>query len=384
MNSKKYKPLNIKVMKNLKSILLSISIVFALIFSSCEENVDLKPADNTILPEKFSIDIPSSLSNDYASKKSASAVDTLNGNIVYRHLGSFIHIGESAAEIVEDIIIGIRKYDINKPLNLSYESDDDGRVKNLVVVENSFYDGVNWEFQLSVTDAESEMNEDGGLAMQIFWNNDPRKGIALLKPINIDKSSDGHFAEAMFRIDYSEAGEHGYDAHMIVSISDLPLAHPFEDPYSMKALKMFVGKKGENIDIYGNSDHPNAVFFTPTTGFNWAFVASGHEKLDIGVAEVGLPPSNLDSPSREVILKDYAIKEVFSGQIYNLWPFIDQESVDAYLYNTEAPGFFDEYGFIQGGTAPGEEYNDLISRIKNLGPYNPAEINKLKLEFKRN
>jgi hypothetical protein len=303
---------------------------------------------------------------------------------VYLHLATFIHVGESGAEIVEDIIKGIARYDINKPLTLSYESDDDGRIKNLEVVENVFYDGVNWEFQLTMTDARSESNEDGGMGMQIFWNRSPKKGIAVLKPFNIDRNSRDYFSSALFRIDYSEAGEYGYDAHMIVAVSGLPLAHPLENPYSMKALKMFVGKKGENVDIYGNSDHPNAVFFSPTTGFSWAFVASGHQRLDIGVAEVGLPPSNLDEPSRDVLLGRYAIKEVFSSQIYSLWPFIDEQTVEAYLYNTAAPGYFDEYGFIKGGDSPGAEFDELVRRIQPLSPYNPSEINKLDITFKMN
>jgi hypothetical protein len=370
-------------MKKQISILLSFVTAFTFFFSSCEKNDDLRPSDGSILPEKFAVDIPSALSSDQdAGKKSASAIDTLNGNAVYSHLRTFIHIGESGAEIVGDIIRGIGIYSINRPMELSYEGDDDGRIKNLVVVESSFFDGINWEFQLTISDAESERNEDGGLALQIFWNRNPRKGIAILKPYNIDRNSDEYFADAIFRIDYSEAGDYGYDAHMIVAISGLPLAHPLENPYSMKALKMFVGKKGDVVDVYGNSDHPNAVFFTPTTGFNWAFVASGHDRLDIGVAEVGLPPSNLDEPSRDVLLGNYAIKEVFSAQIYKLWPFIDEESVNAYLYNTEAPGFFDEYGFVQGGTSPGSEYDELEMRLDVLSPYNPKEINSLDIEFK--
>ncbi len=370
-------------MKKQISIVLSFVTAFIFFFSSCEKNNDLRPSDDSILPEKFTVDIPSSLSSDaFANKKSASLIDTLNGNAVYRHLRTFIHVGENGAEILRDIIKGIGIYNINRPMELSYESDDDGRVKNLVVIENSFFDGVNWEFQLTITDAESEGNEDEGKGLQLFWNRDPRKGIAIIKPYNLDRNSHEYFSDALFRIDYSEAGEHGYDAHMIVAIAGLPLAHPLEDPYSMKALKMFVGKDDELVDVYGNSDHPNAVFFTTTTGFNWAFVASGHDQLDIGVAEVGLPPSNLDEPSREVLLGNYAVKEVFSDQIYNLWPYIDEESVEAYLYNTEAPGYFDEYGFVQGGTSPGTEYDEIEMRIEGLSPYNPKEINSLEIEFK--
>lgn len=152
----------------------------------------------------------------------------------------------------------------------------------------------------------------------------------------------------------------------------------------MSGMKMFVGKKGDIVDVYGNSDHPNAVFFSAETGFSWSFVASGNDQLDIAVSEVGLPPSNLDEPSRTVLLEDYSIKNVFSNQIYTLWPNIDQTSVDAYLHNTEAPGFFNSNGFIQGGTSPGSEYDELEGRLPLMSPYNPNEISMLDIEFKMN
>jgi hypothetical protein len=295
----------------------------------------------------------------------------------------FIDVGRSGAEIVEDIIKSIRIYNINKPMRFSYTSDDDGRTKNLVVIENSFYDGTRWEFQLTITDAGSEDNEDGGIGLQLFWNRNPREGVALFKLSNLDFTSDRYFESSTFKIDYSERGDRGYEAYMIVSISNLPVEHPLVDPYSMKTLKMFVGKNGSVVDVYGNSDHPNAVFFSSQTGFNWAFVASGDNSKDIGVAEVGLPPSNLDEPSRDVLLGDYAIKNVFSEQIYNLWPYIDSTDVEAYLYNTAAPGYFGKDGFIQGGESPGPEFDRLENRLPVLSPYNPKEIHELTIRFKQ-
>ena len=56
-------------------------------------------------------------------------------------------------------------------------------MKNLVVVEAPEFEGRTWEYGLTITDAESEGNEDGGKAMQIFWNSDPRKGLPLSSPI---------------------------------------------------------------------------------------------------------------------------------------------------------------------------------------------------------
>lgn len=339
------------------------------------------PNDSEILPQTFKVDIPDAISRQASTKKSAE-VDTLNGNLVYIHLLTFIYVGESAADIVQGIIHSLHVYHINKAMSFSFNSDDDERTKNLVVVTNSEYDGKVWEFELTITDADSEEETDGGKAIQIFWNRDPVEGIALLKPYNIDRKKNMYDTDAMFRIDYSETGLHGYDACMIVYACGLPLASPLDNPYSMSTLKMFVGRKDDYVDVYGNSNHPHAKFFTAHIGFNWAFVASGKDTEDIGVAEVGLPPSNLDEPGRSVLLGYYSIRNVFTREILEVCPFIDSTTIAAYLYNTEAPGFFDNHGFVSGGTSPGPEYDDLVGRIRELSPYNPREISNLVITFK--
>lgn len=370
-------------MKKLSYLILSLFFIPSLLFTGCEKDDTPPLQDQSILPASFKVDIPDAISNKSAVKKSAPLVDTLKGNDIYEQLATFIAIGEGAADIVEDIILAIAIYGINKPMYFPFESDDDDRIKNLEVVENSSFDGETWEFQLTITDADSESNADGGNAIQVFWNRSPVKGIAILKPYNINRKDDANAEDAMFRIDYSEAGEHGYDAHMIVYISDLPMANPLENPFSVSAIKMFAGKKDDVVDVYGNSDHPNARFFTDNSGFNWAFIASGEETTDIGVAEVGLPPSNLDEPSRSVLLDYYSVKNVFTRQIYEWWPTIDPVTVDAYLFNTEAPGYFNTNGFVQGGISPGPEYDMIEARLPNLSPYNPKEIGNLTISFKQ-
>ena len=270
---------------------------------------------------------------------------------------------------------------------LSYESDDDHRTKNLVVIENSEFEGTTYSFQLTITDAESETNEDGGMAMQVFWNTSPVQGISILKPYNINRTDSDNSENTMYRIDYSEAGEFGYDAHMIVYIAGLELADPSVDKYAIKSLKMFVGKKDDIVSVYGNSDHPNATFYTDDKGFDWAFVAAGSDNLDIGVAEVGLPPFNLDETNRQVLLEDYSVKNVFANQIndwfmeqYGVLP--DSTSLAAYLHNADAPGFFESQGFVSGGTSPGTQYDALVTEIQSLTPYNPKNIDELTILFK--
>ncbi len=373
-----------------KSNVISAILVLVLSFFmfSCEDNFE-KNQEQSILPQSFKVDIPDAISHNSSAAKNyavrSATVDTLQGNNIYEHLNTFIWIGEEAAEIVEGIILTISVYGINKPMSLSYTSDEDARVKNLVVKDEVLFETILWDHELTITDAMSESNSDGGVAIQVFWDEnrgDGIKGVAILKPYNINRDDELDSGDAIFRIDYSELGENGYDAQMIVQIVGLPVEDPLVNPYSVSALKMFAGKKGDIVDVFGNTNHPNAKFFNGDVGFNWAFVASGDENTDVAVAEVGLPPSTLDATSRTVLLEQYSIKQVFTNQIYSVWPTIDKETVDAYLFNTGAPGFFNTDGFIQGEVSPGSEFDEVEGRILELTPYNPKEISELSISFK--
>lgn len=365
-------------MKKFSLISFVIFLAGTLVFTSCDSLTT--PDEESILPTKFSVDIPDAISQDISAKKSV-AVDTMRGNSVYEYLTFFIHVGDEAGQIVEDIIWGISLYNIDAIKTLTYISDEDGRVKNMVVVEAPEFDGRIWDYGLTVTDADSEGEEDGGKGLQIFWNANPRAGIALMKPYNINRKDDSDLGEAMFRIDYSEEGEFGYDAHMIVSIADLPKVDPLMDPFMLDGMKMFVGKKGDFVDVYGNSNHPNAKLLTSTTGYNWAFIACGNDETDVAAAEVGLPLSTVDATGREVLLEEYSIKNVFTNEILTVWPNANQDLIDAWLTNTEAPGYFNNGGFVQGGTSPGAEYDEVAARLVGLSPYNPKTIANLEILF---
>ncbi|GAB4330442.1 MAG: hypothetical protein Kow00127_22580 [Bacteroidales bacterium] len=351
-----------------------------IMFTSCQKN-ELEEIDqpDNIMPERFRVEIPSSISSGVTYKQSQ--VDTLQGDDIYNHLRTFIWVGDHAAEVVSDIIQVIALHHLSQPMEFSFTSDDDGRLKHVVIVANATFEGVTWEYKLTMTDAEPAISSGDNIAMQIFWNKSPIKGVSLINPWNLDRTTDPEYVDVMYRIDYSEAGELGYEQHMIVTIDGLPLANPLDDPYSMSTLKMFVGRNGDAISVFGNSEHPNALFFNGDTGFDWAFTAAGLNSTDIGVAEVGLPDNELNSFDRYTLLVENSIKNVFTQQIYETWPGIDSTTVQAYLYNTDAPGFFDHNGFVQGGTAPGPEYNPLINIIAGLTPYNPAEIHNLTISF---
>lgn len=361
------------------------AITLGLVLSSCEMNPEVN-SQESILPETFRVEIPSSIKDQSLSngRVSWSKGDSLKGNHIYLHLATFIAIGDGAGKLVEAFIHGIRKHRIDRVMNMTYRSDDDNRIKNLVVTADVIYENVEWDYQLTVTDADSEGAADGGKALQIFWNKSaPVKGIAIIKPYNCNRAESSNAPNAIFRINYTEESNAKYDAQMEVLISGMPLESPLVNPYSVSTIRMFAGKKGDVVDVFGNSNHPNAILFAGDKGFNWAFVASGDEVKNIGVAEVGLPPSELDSEDRNVLLKEYSIKNVFTREITEAWPGIDQGLVAAYLANTNAPGYFSETkGFISGGTSPGAEWNVLVDRLDDLGPYNPSEVSALQLSFK--
>ncbi len=366
-------------MKKLSLILTGI-LMAALVFTGCKKD----NFESSELPANFKVDIPNSISS-FDNTKSVK-VDAVGGDEIYQHMRMFIAVGESSADIVQSIIYAIKQYNLDEAQTFSYTSDDDGRIKNVTIEENVEFDGTTWQYGLTMTDAESEGGDKDGKGLQIFWNNNPVKGVAILYPYNINrKDSTEAWNKGMFRIDYSEAQEYGYEKSMIVSISDIPVSA--DDVYGLDGMKMFVGKNGDVVDVYGNSAHPNAYFFNSDKGFDWAFVASGNQTSDLGVAEVGLPPYNLDENSRTVLLKDYSIYNVFTDLITE-WYYdstgttIDSLTLAAYLQNTKAPGFFNKNGFLQAETAPSADFNALVTNIEALSPYNPKYIADLKVEFK--
>ena len=385
-------------MKPRSFIIGMMAIMAVLTFSSCENSLfDQQQKDSGILPEHFKIDIPGSLSNNLkaASLKSTQA-DTVNGNIIYWYLNAYIAVGEGAADIVEAIMWSIRVYHIQDVISLSYTSKDDNRVKNLEVISNVEFQGRLWEYELTITDAGSEGNTDGGIGMQIFWNRSPVEGIAVFKPYNLNRDQHADAPNAIGRIEYSEKGINDYDAYMIVEMAGLPLPSAASQPYAVESMKMFVGKKGQIVDVIGNSNHPNAKFNfldNETKGFDWAFVASGNTSTNVAVAEVGLPLSSADISDRSAILVDNSIKKVLTREMTNylvaayatigitLRPDEIANYLTPYLKNADAPGYFNGNGFVKGGTAPNDSYSELESRINLLAPYNPVEIRDLQIEF---
>ena len=373
-------------MKDFK-IFLSILII---LLSSCYRK-NLQDQDN-IIPVKFKIDIPQSLSNaNEQETKVHSEDENILGPRIYRNLRNFIYIGEFASNIIQGIFQSINKYNLSQEITFSYTSREDGRIKDVVVNSNVQYENRHWQFKMTITDVEIEEeddDEDKGIALVVYWNTDPVEGIALIKFKNLNANINDAFDNTMFRIEYSENSKNtmGYDEIMRIFISDW--ANDETNRYCMKNLMMFVGRKGSRVDVYGNSDHPYAwLLIQDNQGLNWAFVASANINKDIAVAEIGLPPRTLNSSQRSVLLEQYSIKNVLTNEI-NEWFYAmhhfypNSEQLAFYLQNAEAPGMFNRLGFVQGGgTPPSPDYNELIDAIKNLSPFNPYTVANLSIEF---
>ena len=163
-------------MKKINLLTLLSLVVLLLFAASCDDSIDTPPAKEDILPERFSIDVPDPLANpDAVNGRKDGRVEEgeLNGNEIYELLSFFIAIGDGAGDLTEAILGGVSQFDVDGEFFFTYESDDDQRVKNLRVISDATYEGVDYQYSLTITDAESEGNDDGGKAMQIFWNKSP-------------------------------------------------------------------------------------------------------------------------------------------------------------------------------------------------------------------
>ena len=176
------------------SFILALMFTLTLVFTSCKKD-EVVPEDSNIVPESFTVEIPAALKSTTAK---STAGDELNGNAIYHHLTNFIAVGDEAAKIIGSIIGHIHTYNLSQAMSFTYQSKEDGRAKNVVITENSEFEGAVWQYQMNITDADSESNADGGLGIQIFWNKSPVKGIAILKPINIENGVVNEFTNAMF------------------------------------------------------------------------------------------------------------------------------------------------------------------------------------------
>jgi hypothetical protein len=155
-------------------------------------------------------------------------------------------------------------------------------------------------------------------------------------------------------------------------------------------MKMFVGQKGDTVQIRGNSNHPTAQIMNSAWqgGRSWCFVAKNNVALDIAVAKVALPP--VSHSNTLDLWTDYSMEKVLEDEVkaaYNILPVADQNVIIGLVTaNAKIPGFFQgDGGFISSGLANIPSNTGFTPKFINLGylqPYTPSEVNMLVISFK--
>ncbi len=355
-------------MKTIRNLSIALSLVF---LANCGSDDSSDPFSVTI-PDDFTVDIPSSISSntgDLSGRSDGDGDGIIEGNEIYESLPGFIYVGEQAAKIIEFVLevgAGLELAGVN---TFTFTGDADQRDKRLDIVENVTKGGVTYEYEMTMVDVENEEQ-----ALQLLWNTDPVEGIGILNPYQIERSGDND-PGTFVKIEYSENHE-VYEATMLVTISGLEVTNNGD----IDNMAMFVGKIGDEIDVIGNSNHPNLIIVdeTFTGGRNYAFVGRGSEALDIGVVKLALPPSSVTTND---VLETYSVFSVLEGEIQS-FGITDQAIIDQILQEAHSPAYFDEYGFITSGVGnkPGN-FTDAFVDLTGLSPFVPNEVKNLSLGF---
>lgn len=334
-----------------------------LIIASCKKKEENPPVEKKAMPPRFNVEIPESISSAEL-QKDINISDTISGTEIYKHMRRMINIADRAGKALSNILYFMKEFTISES-KIDVIKGPDGRNKSLLVLTNYTFEGTQWEYFLNISD-------DGKKAMQIFWNTSPLKGIAIFKNAEIDHSVTLN-PNSIIKIAYNETDSY-FDRTMEVSISGLDSTLT---NYARK-VKIFVGKKGNLINIYGNSYNPNAKFVgNQQNPINWAFVAQADATLDIAKAAICLPPCDFTTNTN--ILQQYSIQNVLNYAITNAGitnPQVQQQI----LANSETPGYYSNTGFVSSGSnAPTTNHSALD--ISLLKPYTPMEIYYMDLQF---
>lgn len=355
-------------MKSIKLITLLFST--SLLVSCGSDNEVTSQVD---IPSTFSVDIPNSISSNSGGLSGRIAGDddgVIEGNEIYESLRGFIMIGEGSAEIIEITLQVAAALEAQNVRSYTFESADDKREKRIDLSESVTRGGTSYDFEMTMVDTE---NED--MAIQLLWNTGPVDGVGIIKPYHVDRIENIESLDALIRIDYSE-DDANYDATMTVSIVGL------ETPENgdIDNLKMFVGKKGDVVDVMGNSNHPNIVIIDEnyTGGRNYAFVARGDESTDLGVAKLALPPS---STATADVLVDFSVFAVLEAEIQAAG-ITDQDIIDAVLVEALSPAYFNNDGFITSGADnKPASFDASFVDLSGMNPFAPNTVKNLALDF---
>lgn len=354
-------------MKPVKLTLLIVAVALMIACSSDDE------VTSTLdIPSAFSVEIPTAISSNTGTLTGRTSGDgdgVIEGDEIYESLRYFIYLGEESADILELTLKVAAVMETNNIRSFTFDGEDDNREKRIEITEDVTRGGVSYQYEMVMVDTE---NSDQ--ALQLLWNTNPVSGVGILKPYNIDRTDDVS-QNAFLRIDYTE-DDANYDATMTISISGI---EPVENG-DIDNMKMFVGKKGDLIDLMGNSNHPNVVIIDDSFsgGRNYAFVGRGDETSDLGVVKLALPPSSTTTAD---VLEDYSVYSVLEAEI-NAVANLDQSVIDAILIEAQSPAYFNNDGFITSGTDnKPSSFSASFVDLTGMNPFIPNDIKNLEIDF---
>ncbi|MEO1254407.1 MAG: hypothetical protein AAFY41_05915 [Bacteroidota bacterium] len=348
------------------TVLLSLSILV-----SCSDDEEVSSSID--VPSTFSVDIPQPISSNtgpLSGRTSGDGDGVIEGDEIYESVRGFIYLGEQSAEILEFALTLGATLESQNIRSFTFDSEDDNREKRIDITDGVTRGGVSYEYEMTVVDTENEEK-----AIQLLWNTSPVSGVAILRPYNIDRTDEEADEDAFFRIDYTE--DHpDYDAAMTVSIAGIETVENGD----IDNLKMFAGKKGDIVDVMGNSNHPDITIVDEnfTGGRNYAFVGRGDESTDLGVVKLALPPSATNTAD---VLDAYSVKAVLESEIDAVIN-LDQETIDAILAEALSPAYFNNNGFLTSGpdNKPAS-FSDAFVDLSGMNPFVPNDIKNLTLDF---
>ncbi|MEP1094233.1 MAG: hypothetical protein ABJG78_03950 [Cyclobacteriaceae bacterium] len=356
-------------MKAIKAIFLLSSLIF---LSNCGSD-DSVNTDSIIIPNSFTVDVPSSISSNTGALSGRTNGDGdgfIEGDEIYESLRGFIYVAEESAEIVEFVLDVAEELEKAEVTSFTFTGEEDGREKRISLAQNVTKGGATFQFEMTVFDTE---NEDQ--ALQLVWSANPIEGIAIINPYHLERTG-GANPETFIRISYSE-NLFGYQEGMQVQIAGLEA----EENGDIDNMALFVGRNGEEVDVIGNSNHPNLVIVDEgfIGGRAYAFVGRANETTNIAVVDLALPPSSASSTTD--LFEDYSVFSVLEEEIESAG-IVDQTTIDAILVEAQSPAYFDATGFVTSGEANKPlDFSAIFVDLTGLTPFVPSEVQNLKISF---
>ena len=366
---------NAKFTKNffMKSLKLFFFFIAALLINSCNSVVTDPPKAENIIPlDSILIDIPSPLSN-YVSNGKFSKIDPIDGGEIYEALRVYIGLAEESAELLREILKIIHNHNLSQLKNFSFVGDD-GRTKEVTIVKNVSVNGIAWKYKMEI------QNAGGNLGFQFFWNRTPFKALSVIDFYEMDNIEHQNLSGMKMEIKADGHGVASFQRQMEISLDNIP--KQAGDENYLNKLKMRVTDFGDLVEIIGNSNHPDMILIdsTQAPGKSYSFGARGSKSMDIGIANLALPPSNLTTLQN--LFLNYSLDTVIKSEILILQPTIPIDTLNVLVQNARNPGYFDGTGFLSAGPiVPNNLFSSAFVDLTGLIPFVPNDVKGLQVNF---